>query len=742
MNVSPKLWHVLFALVVMSMNASGAPYVVTVTKAEGEKIIDADFVSALGTSEALVKKGDGVLRSSSALANYAGEIRIEAGVFAVPENGSLGTSAGATYVSEGATLLFDCQTQNGLTDKNETIYFAGDGAEDYAGAIVNNGAMQQYGVFGEYTAGGLVMTDDATISRTENGKRFDVCNSSLTMNGHTLTIDMTSRDYRFSLVRSRVVEPGHIVVKAGAFTIEGNAKADWAGTESNTITVKAGAGLYRLESNAVIPWEVIAEDGSYVRTIKEAFVGNSAYHRFDGPFAASGWVFLNSIVGAELRLAGPVSGSGTLYEEAGWLHLLGMGGTYSGQVFFNGAISRPGGLVIGSNGALPMESDVRVAWGDVRVTAAEDVDLPPISIENTGNIVGGHGTLASLKKTGAGVCDISGVYNISGRTEIVAGTVRIAKMPTGRAGLKKSEVTAAESGCDIWTMVNIVGGYTFPEQGKTALSFDKLAKTGASYWRKNEAVQYTGYVWNRSDHDVAWTFYSHINAVAKLKIDNMSTLEQFESTGYKIWGPITLTPGFHKVTMRAACQNEAVGGAISDEGFPPGFGYDTEGRTEFVGANFKPMVDPGDGSLFTLDTATSADLDPAVYRTTFADITLTDGAVLDLNDREHAAVVGNISGSGIVSNGTLRITGAWKPRPGELLKIENGDLIIDDSAVIDFGNIKKFSHAREGVVIGKVDGTISGLERFATPAKNWELSVEDNGEILLKNTAGLILLFK
>jgi hypothetical protein len=358
--------RVMLAAVAVVAAAVRSEAVYEINVASGQtRTIDAGDVAALAGKSALVKTGLGTLVSSALLGDFGGEIRIEAGVFTVPENGSLGTKDGATRVLAGATLVFDCPTQNGLTDQGEQIYIAGSGAEGYNGALVNNGATQHYAIYDQSCQTiGLTLTDDATIGRTLNGSRFDLRRSRLRMNGHTLTIDMNvdhletsqRRGYSFYITQTRVIEPGHIIVKGGSFGVEGNYNPDWEGTSENTLTVKKYAQIMRRESNAYIPWTLKLEE-SYCVVGKRNFFNNMAYHRFDGPIELTAWTGFNNISGTHLTYAGPVSGTtanATAYLTDGWLYLMNPANSYRGQTYFNGyGDTHTGGVAVCANGALP-----------------------------------------------------------------------------------------------------------------------------------------------------------------------------------------------------------------------------------------------------------------------------------------------------------------------------------------------------------------------------------------------------
>lgn len=730
---------VAFAAPSMSETTDGK-YEISVPANEEYALTAAD-VAAIGSRD-LVKRGAGALKSGACLKDYAGAIRVEEGVLAVTESGALGTSAGETFVASGATLLFDVKTADAYKDAGEKVHIAGTGADGLGGALVNGGAYQQYA----FNKGCLTLEGDATVARTDSGNRFDLCDSQLVMNGHLLTVEMKSASTPLFIVRTRVLQPGGIDLRSGRMVVRGNSNANWDGTAENVITVRKGASLRRKESNAVIPWKLVLEDGaSYdVEPDSFGFSQNDDYYRWDGPVVADGWCLYSDQGGTRMLFEGPVSGKGPLYFTAGWLWLANPTNTFSGQVFFNGqgaTTSHTGGVVVCSNGALPASSaGAKISKGDLVFKTQDELDLPPVEFVGYGRLEGGKGVMASLAKTGDGVLDVSGVFNVTGRTELAGGTIRLARAPLGNPGLVKSTLLASETGVGVWDMLwekNV----TFADQGVRSLGFDVMTGTGTSLWpNAYTAVKYTGYVWNRGDENVSWTFYSYVRQAARLKIDGQDVGTQYASNGSATW-TVTLTPGSHKVEMFVICEANAAAGGIAQSGYPLGFGYDPEGDGTFVA-----MEDPGDGSLFTSDLAERKDMDFSTLRTRFADLAMSSGTVLDLNDREASAFVGALSGSGIVSNGALRVTGEWKIRPGDLLEVRNGDLALAESASLDFGKIRDFSRSPDGVVVAKVDGTVGGLERFAEPAKGWTLKVRDAGDVrevvLRKTPVGLMCVIR
>lgn len=134
-----KLLSGLLTAAVAALAPAADDYVVTVA-ANATNTVDAAFVAELGAAGRLVKRGAGVLKSSAAMANYTGEIVVEEGVLLVTETGAVGTTAGRTVVSNGASIVFSLPSANSAKFGNEKFFIAGRGAEGELGALVNAGA--------------------------------------------------------------------------------------------------------------------------------------------------------------------------------------------------------------------------------------------------------------------------------------------------------------------------------------------------------------------------------------------------------------------------------------------------------------------------------------------------------------------------------------------------------------------------------------------------------------------------
>ena len=218
------------------------------------RTIDAALVAAIGTNN-LVKTGRGSLRSSEAMADYAGEITVRAGSLAVTTGSDLGTGDGGTTVESGATLVVD-MSAGSQRFSNEAVTIAGDGdAMHRAGIWQSAASNDQFKLFKS-----LTLSDDATIFA---GTRLGVDNGTLTMNGHTLTVKGTN----FALRNMTYQSVGDVVAEANMQFMTGQNPKD--GAASATFTVRNGGKANLSDSNFYHTpscWTLVVEEGGKVQS--------------------------------------------------------------------------------------------------------------------------------------------------------------------------------------------------------------------------------------------------------------------------------------------------------------------------------------------------------------------------------------------------------------------------------------------------------------------------------------------
>lgn len=230
----------------------------------------------------------------------------------------------------------------------------------------------------------------------------------------------------------------------------------------------------------------------------------------------------------------------------------------------------------------------------------------------------------------------------------------------------------------------------------TAVTLTTTKANTQSGWSEQVTAVYSGYIWNRTDADVTWTFAENFDDYARLWIDDALVLSG-ASWNDIVLGTVTLTPGPHKFEARFGQAAGGAGPSTNTADIPQGwankigFAVDYQGRGERVAANFEFPIDPGDGSLFT--TYTGECLDPFG-----GEVEIADGAQLVVAGMDEVPV-GILHARGLATNGTVKVT--------ETLLASGADLAAGRHLTVTAGG---FALA-EGATV-KVDG-FDALEKGA-----------------------------
>ena len=86
---------------------------------------------------------------------------------------------------------------------------------------------------------------------------------------------------------SIVVTPGHIVVDGATLKVQGNGAASWPGSAANTVRLKNGGRFDYYQTQTLIPWTLITENGSTISSTSSApkdssVYSNNPYNYWDG----------------------------------------------------------------------------------------------------------------------------------------------------------------------------------------------------------------------------------------------------------------------------------------------------------------------------------------------------------------------------------------------------------------------------------------------------------------------------
>ena len=358
-----------------------------------------------------------------------------------------------------------------------------------------------------------------------------------------------------------------------------------------------------------------------------------------------------------------------------------------------------------------------------------------------------HAQTGGLTKRGTGSLLLMQENTYKGVTHVAEGTLFVAS----NAGLFEGKVSNPNNANTNWTSPN----------PKTAIQLSpRMGNTGQD-WPGTTTYIYTGHVWNRTGEDAEWAFAKSFDDGVFLRIDGNVVMD------HGTWNAIdkatyTLTPGAHPFEIRFGQGGGGVG-PVSQNWWTTtamGFGYDPTGAGSSNIADYRPMVDPGDGSLFTL-----TDQDSMSVISESSGVIVDTGATLDLCGG--TATLQNLSGGGQVINGSLALAGDLMPggngTVGTLtiganlaatatyradvrtdgasdLVIVNGNVNLSGMAlrVIDTDQLSKGKSHTLLTATGTITGTIASDN---LPSGSWKISYAANS-VRIVPTGGTTLILR
>lgn len=747
--------HLFIMLILFAMTGIAAdPYVVTVPEGT-TNVIDDAFVTALGNAPTLIKNGPGCLWSNSRMSAYAGVIEVREGVLYVTEGDSLGTSAGSTVVSNGASIVFNLSSQ--VNYRNETFILAGDGAPGQSGAFVHQGANMT----GAWDKGYRYFTlaADATINSL-NGE-MGMYEGRLNMGGHTLTIygrnknnsGSTSWDYTFSFTRANISNPGRILFKTGKIVISGKSDSEivWAGDESNVLTLSSRTKMSFFNTRTKLPWKLVVEDNTgFFVSSESPDPKNPLGNSWQGPVEIQGATRLSyqaNHVGT-MWFPGPISGAGNLsWDGYSIVHFAGTN-TYAGVTRVNGDVANgENPLYLHDGRSLPRDGGgLTLINGNLPLVAANAYELPVVTFTNRSDrsITGARagGTMAGLVKYGVGTLDFDANIDVTGRVELVQGTIRVGTVTSRQ---QAGGLLRGESYYDTQSAANSYWYYDSSTRDGPAAdvwrdSVDLAYTTGYPAWNANEATveRYEGYIWNDSDSDVTWSFAAGVANRCRLFINKSKVLN---STSYQraAFGQAVLHPGAnHFVFTMVVFKTTSGGGGsaltqvidfdgvqhtdpLNDEETKDfkwvlykGCAYNPNGTRSYDEADYLKFENLADGSVVTV-TNDFAHLPPKL-RSSFGTFVGEADTVLDAGNAATPMRIGVLSGEGTLSNGTFRIGSKWVVRAAkagtDAVNVRAANLELAEGVVLEVDDVRALDKSRtvdNPYVIATTDGVFSDL---------------------------------
>jgi len=707
--------------------ASAATYTVTlpagVTNTLAEAFANTYVTSSEGTptpeglygASELSVTGGGRLEINVDLktAGFAGEIRVKPGAtLRITAKGALGDTAHGTFVESGATLENECldTSANNLLDfAGEPLTFAGAGV-DGVGALVARTPVKQErnGVWGGTV---LTMTGDAMIS-TVNGYQDFPCNSSnssLDMNGHTLTVRGISNAQGVQpgnvCLRPVVTNPGHIVISNCNASI--NNDANLGGSSANVLTVGKGCRfeLYSAPAADRRKWTLNIHPEASSACLQTTSLGG----RWDGPIVfpacATPWNFglqgqkATPVITNHSTLAGVITSAARLqfFNSSTALPDSYLTLTSPENSFAKGVAFANLHLTLDVDGALPRNCGTAVVQSasiDFNPSVAAYA-LPVLCVSNSATIGDARGSWAGVIKRQAGTLAYNSALTFPELT-LEGGTVKMGSAGTGKAwyaGLHYGYDDKFDAWYSSDPTKRIANQVFYNENfaiatNKVVYDFSdlKVKKTASG-----SGTMYTGYIMNNGASDVTWRFASCCKTLAYLKVNDVKTIAR-QGDGEVAFGNAVLHPGANSFKYVIGSNggptipNPPSNNANWTNGW--GFAVSKTSTTSTDPADFVELSDPGDGSVLRIAEPGSAyEHELAVaYTNGFARsvgcVTAAKGTTLDLCDG--GWTVARVEGPLAV---TSTDTDAYAPMPSftvsDTLAAAGADLVAGDRLACD-----------------------------------------------------------
>ncbi len=787
-----KKLGLIIASVVFSASASGEVvtppdatgslengiYTITVPAGE-QKMICADNMEGINGSSVLRKRGAGTLFSSILLKSYPGEIRVEEGAFLVSTNGHLGTSAGKTVVSNGASVVIYAGStaepsihpdgymvssgsdQMFYTDGTykEQWVLNGTGTDEYPAAIYIPGAYQ-----GSSAAFGSVELLGDTRITTLNMPFYMARNSTLTMNGWTLYFNHVPKGNGSGFSNCAISKPGHIVIESGPYCIK-EGGATWGGDASNTLTLKSGVIVHIRAPKDLHNWTLKVENGANLKC-------DYGSPTWNGP------VELNAVIDSTCQqkilsqFLGDITGTGGFNASKGSLALGGIN-SYTGQTKLNGTekdatfgseirLNRPESYPAGNENGIEL-IDANLVLDD---STSHTFNLPIVKVDKNGVLKSttpscySFNKVEKIEKTGDGVLELNASVTVS-NVNVSAGTLRIIKahdmdnLPYGNAGLMLGTIDECKT-----DDVDHITGYNIhcaegPGPWVTPSAWWDASKPAQSWGAK-------GYLWNRDSKDVTWSIGVSAYSRTTVCIDgniifkDVGVQHKSGDTYYYACTNIVLTPGPHEFRMITGNnENPSKFGTHEHSWTNPDTGvkytvpaalfYDPSGcipmNQNLLGAgkgamcsmydlwthsawgHCKPLCDSGNGYVFTTDATSIEDFrassacEAALPKIITAEFAA--GTILDLGGNRRYWVE-NLIGLPKIENGSeFCISNTWTVSASELEDthiVTQSGLEFSEGARLNIQDVDQLRHAGKSYVLCTSEKVIVGKPSLGNSA--------------------------
>ena len=250
-----------------------------------------------------------------------------------------------------------------------------------------------------------------------------------------------------------------------------------------------------------------------------------------------------------------------------------------------------------------------------------------------GTIVNGRIATKVIDKNGPGTLDLSSLVMLS------TNRAQRALTPGLWEGMVRSSWdTATPNPCQAIMLTP-----------RAAIGYQALNTTYAGgLWNGNyHTYIYSGYIWNRATTNETWSFRGRFDDNIRLVLDGAILINAGNSSA--IVTNALMTPGPHAIELRFGDGT----GSAGPTGEPYGIAYDPLGRASTSSSDYRQLLDPGDGSLLTLDL-------PEVYGPG-----LKESFILETwNTSSNGTVIGRQlttrAGNGAIDSNAVYANGMWR----------------------------------------------------------------------------------
>ena len=260
----------------------------------------------------------GATLAADGISGFAGVIRVKGGIYRATAQDGLGTTAGATYVEDGATLELAAGWQCA-----EPLHLAGRGSTSSNGALL--------GSDGTMTTTNLTLEDDALVTSTGGGWYLY---NTLNMNGHTLSYGGPKQ---LSYFCTTIANPGHFVVDGGStFWMTQDAKLNQGPEHTIVVTNKSQFSGWKNRTGG--NWKLIMSSTRDTGLYGTVYDANTPF-RWCGPVETLAGFTTYCSSSGDSRLTGPLSGPGNYwFTSCPW--------TLEGTNTFTGTITAGNGSTV------------------------------------------------------------------------------------------------------------------------------------------------------------------------------------------------------------------------------------------------------------------------------------------------------------------------------------------------------------------------------------------------------------